>query len=292
MVEAVAHLEIVGPGRAGLTLGSLLLEIGGVGRLSYSGRSPSPPDHPLFRGSTPSASYRQTTSSRGDAPDAVLLAVPDGAITAAAAELETGGLLPSTPVLHLSGALGSDALEPLARRGFPTGSMHPLAALPDAGAGAVLRGAWFALEGAPAAVRIAERLVAAMEGRPLFLAAEGKALYHAGAVAASNFVVALLAVAERWLTTAGVPPAEARAALTALAEGAVATVRRLGPEDALTGPVSRGDADTVRRHLERLSPPDRLLYSVLASSTLALARQRGLEADAAAELARLLEPIE
>jgi predicted short-subunit dehydrogenase-like oxidoreductase (DUF2520 family) len=69
-------------------------------------------------------------------------------------------------------------------------------------------------------------------------------------------------------------------------------VRRLGPVAALTGPVSRGDTATVQAHLVRLSPADRRLYSVLTGSALTLAQQRGLDPEAAAALARLLEPIE
>ncbi|HEX6068417.1 MAG TPA: Rossmann-like and DUF2520 domain-containing protein [Longimicrobiaceae bacterium] len=292
MTEAIPHLEIVGPGRAGLALGSRLLEIGAVRRLTYSGRAAQPPDHALFRGASPAAGYRGPGAPRSDPPDGIILAVPDAAIATVAAELSHAELTGAPPVLHLSGALGSDALAPLARRGLPTGSLHPLVAFADDRAGARLDGAWFAVEGAPAARALGERIVAALNGHLLPLAEGEKTGYHAAAVAASNFVVALLGVAERWMIDSGVPPRPAREALATLAAGAVESYRRLGAVEALTGPVSRGDAETVRAHLARLSPSDRPLYSVLASSALTLARQRGLDPGAAAALARLLEPTE
>jgi predicted short-subunit dehydrogenase-like oxidoreductase (DUF2520 family) len=292
VIEAVPHLEIIGPGRAGLALGSLLVEAGAVGRLTCTGRRAAPPDHPLFRGSPPLANYRESASARDFVPDAVVIAVPDAAIRAVAAGLAGEELPTDTPVLHLSGALGSNELDSLASRGYPTGSLHPLAVLADDADASRLRGGWFAVEGAPAAAAVARLFVTAMRGRILPVDGEKKALYHASAVAASNFMVTLLAVAERWMVDAGVPRGDARPALAALAAGAVESVRRLGPEDALTGPVARGDADTVQRHLAQLSPPDRLLYSVLASSTITLARRRGLDPHAAGELARLLETTE
>jgi predicted short-subunit dehydrogenase-like oxidoreductase (DUF2520 family) len=290
VAESLAHLEIVGPGRAGLALGARLLAVGAVRRLTFSGRHPHPPAHPLFQGTPPPAGYHAPGSPREDIPDVVLLAVPDSAIGDVAAELARAGLPQGIPVLHLSGALGADVLAPLAERGYPTGALHPLVAFSDEAAR--VEGAWFAVEGSVAARAVAERLVAALRGRTFALAPEDRVLYHAAAVAASNFVVALLGVAERWMREAGMPAEGAREALAALAGGAVDGVRRLGPVAALTGPVSRGDTVTVQAHLARLSPADRRLYSVLAGSALTLAQQRGLDAEAAAALARLLEPIE
>ena len=139
---------------------------------------------------------------------------------------------------------------------------------------------------------MARAIVAALQGNELAVDAAGKALYHAAAVAASNYVVALLAVAERWMVTAGVNGNDARPALAALAAGAVDSVARLGPAAALTGPVARGDGDTVGAHLARLSGKDRHLYSVLAETALVLARQRGLDRASADGLAHLLESIE
>lgn len=288
--EPLGHLWVIGPGRVGLALGLLLRRAGAVQRLSYSGRRPHPPAHPLFRPPLPAA-YRPDLRPPSAPLDAVLISVPDARVRDVAADLaREADRFPAVPVLHTSGSLGMEALEPLAALGAATGSLHPLAAVADSVEGAQrLRGAWFALEGHPAAITVGERLVRAAEGRVLPLSQGGKALYHAAAVFASNYLVALLAVAERLVGQAGAPEAEGRAALVSLAAGAVDNAARAGPAAALTGPVARGDHDTVERHLARLSPEDRVLYSVLAREALALARRRGLDPDAARRIEQRLE---
>lgn len=288
--EPLSHLWVIGPGRAGLALGLALRRAGMVERLSYTGRRPAPPAHPLFR-TPPAAAYSALLHLPAGAPPAlVVLAVPDGEIAGVARALAGAGLPAGVPVLHTSGALGVEALAPLAEGGAPVGSLHPLAAISDAVAGAErLRGGWFAVEGDAAATDSAERVVAALGGRLLRLAPGGKPLYHAAAVFASNYLVTLLSVAERLMAEAGAGGEEGRAALLELAAGALAGVGERGVVDALTGPVARGDAGTVELHLARLSPPDALLYSVLARETLALARRRSLDPALAARIETVLE---
>jgi predicted short-subunit dehydrogenase-like oxidoreductase (DUF2520 family) len=283
----LGHVWIVGPGRLGLALGLCLIRSGAVERLTCSGRGAGPPPHPLFAGGEPPAAYRAGLEPPAD-PDLVVLTVPDGEIGRVAERIAAGALSP-VPVLHTSGVLGSEVLAPLSARGFSCGSLHPLVAVADPIASAErLKGAWYGIEGAPAALSMATRVVAALGGRPLVLEGESKPLYHAAAVFASNFAVSLLAVAERLMARAGVPEAESRTALCELASGAVANVAATDPARALTGPVARGDVTTVALHLERLSDEERRLYSGLAREALALARDAGLEAAAADGLERLL----
>lgn len=283
------HLWIVGPGRVGLSLGALLDRAGAVERLTFSGRGASPPDHPLFAARPPRARYLAGPLVPPDA-DAVLLCVPDRAIHDVATALADAGVGAGTVVLHLSGALGLEALDPLARAGCAVGSLHPLAALPDPLRGEErLRGAVFGVEGEGDARALADRIVAAAGGRTLPISTGAKPAYHAAAVFASNYVVALLSVAERLMERTGAPADDARAALASLAAGAVADVARRGPQAALTGPVSRGDAETVRLHLARLFPDERGLYCLLGREALALARARGLEGPAARGVEDALE---
>ena len=279
------RLWIVGAGRLGLALGLTLHRSGAVASLAYTGRRPDPPDHPLFRGG---ATYSADLQAPADDLTGIVLAVPDGAIPGVAAAL--AGLPPGIPVLHASGALSVDALAPLAARGHPVGGLHALAAVADPVAGAErLRGATFGVEGEGEARSLALRIVEGCGGRALAVPSEGKPLYHAAAVFAANYAVALLGVAERLMGEAGVPPEEARAALAGLASGAVENVALRGPAAALTGPVARGDAETVRLHLGRLSGADRPLYSLLAREALALARDAGLPPEAAARVAAVLD---
>ena len=285
----LGHLWIVGAGRTGLSLGLRLHRSHAVARLTVTGRRPEPRAHPLFAESPPAARYLPSLDTAPGAPDALVVAVPDGAIDEVAERLARLSLPPSLPVLHTSGSRGGDALAALAARGHPVGSAHPLAALADPVAGAErLAGATWGIEGEGGALALAERIVAACGGRALHLRPGAKAVYHAAAVFASNYAVALLAVAERLMEEAGVPGEEARPALTGLAGGAVENVGARGPVEALTGPVARGDEGTVGLHLARLSADERTLYSLLGREALRLAREGGLDDGAAERLAALL----
>lgn len=269
----------------GLALGAALLRRGAIARLSYIGRRAEPPPHPVF---TAGSAYSVWPATPPLPPAAVLLAVPDSAIVSVTRQL-AGELPPRTPVLHTSGAAGTELLGAAADLRHPTGTMHPLVALADTGADAErLTGAWFAVEGEPEARALAERLVRALEGRVLAIAPGSKALYHAAAVFASNYLVSLLAVAERLAAGAGVEEKSAREALISLARGALENVSRSGPAAALTGPLARGDHETVRAHLSALSARDRAIYSVLARETLALARERGLPPGTAEAIEEML----
>lgn len=282
------RLWIVGPGRLGLALGLRLARAGAVDALVYSGRRAGPPPHPLFRGDSISRYQAGLDPAPGDLTG-VLLAVPDDALAAAVAELAAAPLPHAVPVLHASGSQSVDVLAPLAAHGHPVGGIHALAAIADPVEGADrLRGATFGVEGDGAARALAERLVAACGGQVLAIRPGGKALYHAAAVFASNYAVALLSIAERLMDEAGIPAEDAQPALAALAAGAVENVAARGPVEALTGPVARGDAATVERHLARLSGADRDVYCLLGREALKLAVSRGLGPAAAARLRTLL----
>src|SRR5215207_6043674 len=161
----------------------------------------------------------------------VLLCVPDGEIAAAAAGVPDGPL-----VGHCSGAT---TLEPLAGR--EALSLHPLMTVPAGSPPAAFHGASAAVDGStPRALAAAEALAEALGMRPMRVAPEDRAAYHAAASIASNFLVTLEAAAER---LAGVD----RQALAPLVRAAVETWAELGAERALTGPIARGDEATVAR---------------------------------------------
>jgi predicted short-subunit dehydrogenase-like oxidoreductase (DUF2520 family) len=282
----IGHLWIIGSGRTGLSLGLLLRRTGAVHRLTVTGRRPGTPAHPLFPAD---AEYRPSLDAAPNAVDGVLIAVPDGAIEEVAGRLASLSIPRDVPVVHTSGSRSTEVLGALAERGHPTGGAHPLAAIADPVAGAErLRGVAWGVEGDGAARALAESIVHACGGRALAIAPGGKPVYHAAAVFASNYAVALLAVAERLMDAAGVPAGEARGALAGLATGAVENVAAHGPVPALTGPVVRGDVETVALHLERLSAAERPLYCSLGREALRLARQAGLDPAAAARLSDLL----
>jgi predicted short-subunit dehydrogenase-like oxidoreductase (DUF2520 family) len=191
----------------------------------------------------------------GAGADAVLLCVPDGQIAAAAAVIAPGRL-----VGHCSGATGLDVLAP--HEAF---ALHPLMTITHRGG--ELRGAGAAVAGSSEpALAFATDLACTLGMRPFSIADEDRAAYHAGAAMASNFLVALESAAQR---VGGVD----RELLAPLVRAAVETWVVEG-DAALTGPIARGDEETVARHREAIAQraPDLLdLYDVLAAATRELA---------------------
>jgi predicted short-subunit dehydrogenase-like oxidoreductase (DUF2520 family) len=284
------RVVILGPGRIGLALGAALLGARALESLHYIGRSHEPPPHPVFEAGGSGAGYLPGPHPLPEGTTVAILAVPDSALPEVAHDLARAGPAPAgCAALHVSGALSGDILAPLHAAGYAIGSLHPLQTVADAWSAAErLVGASFAVSGEPVAIAAARRLVSALEGTPLVIAPAFRATYHAAAVFASNYVVALASVAARMLRSAGVPEELALPALLPLLRGTIQNLEHLGPTSALTGPIVRGDIDTVRLHLARLSGEERALYCALGRETLRLARQAGLDEERAAALDSLL----
>lgn len=221
----------------------------------------------------------------------VIVAIPDRALAGLADRLAATPGPRRATLLHTSGAMSGDVLAP---SGLRTGSLHPLQSFPAGAADDQLRARvpgthWFH-EGdgwAPA-----RAIVKRLGGTIHRLAPGGKALYHAGASVLSNHTVGLFDAALTLLAVAGVPRDESQAPLAALLAGTAANIAELGVPAALTGPIARGDAETVRRHVAALrdSAPELLpSYIECAKRTLVVARAKGsLDATAARDIERLL----
>lgn len=281
------HLFFVGPGRAGLALGDALWQAEAVGQLTYCGRRPEPPSHPLFIQGA--AEYVFGLRPPAIETTAVFLSVPDDVLPEMAHTLAGQGRAPGAcAAFHLSGALSTDVLAPLHHRGYSVGSLHPLQSLAHpVPAAARLRGSYFAVSGEPEAVRVAHRLLRHLDAHGLSVPVAGRPLYHAAAVVAANYVPTLLALAGRLLVQAGVAPEQAVDALLPLARGALDNVEEMGLVDALTGPVTRGDVETVRIHLMAMEPREREVYRTLGRELVVLARARGLDEEHAEALDEL-----
>jgi predicted short-subunit dehydrogenase-like oxidoreductase (DUF2520 family) len=184
--------------------------------------------------------------------EVVAIAVPDDALPDVVATL-AGRVDDGAWALHLSGALGLDVLAPLERAGTRVLAVHPLQTFAD------VEGAIDALPGAAMAVTardgeglaLGERLARDLGSRPFALSDEDRPLYHAAAVFASNYLVTVSGAALELFTAAGVPGAEA--VMAPLQAATLANVRRLGPQQALTGPAVRGDAGTIARSLDAVA---------------------------------------
>jgi predicted short-subunit dehydrogenase-like oxidoreductase (DUF2520 family) len=192
---------------------------------------------------------------------------------------------PSTDlaVVHVSGALGLDALQPLTM----VGSFHPLQSFPAVREASAFRGITVAVD---ASTRSLERRLGSLArrvgARPKHVGDAERVIYHAAAVYASNYVDVVFAEAVRLLTTIGWTEKEGIDALVPLLEGTAANIRRRGPVGALTGPIRRGDVSTLTRHLQALDRPD--LYRMLGLAALGIAKEAGMEPGAAERTRRAL----
>ncbi|HEV2216071.1 MAG TPA: DUF2520 domain-containing protein [Candidatus Dormibacteraeota bacterium] len=219
-------------------------------------------------------------------PDGIVfLAVPDTVIEDVATRLAATGPPAEVSFVHLSGAMTLEVLAPL--RGHAVGSFHPLQSFPFPREPEAFRGITIAVDAStPTLLRKLRSLARQLGARPRKVAAGERVLYHAAAVYASNFVVASFGEGVRQLERIGWSKEDATRALLPLLDGVVANLRRKGVQKAMTGPIRRGDAETVRRHLEALDRPD--AYRILGSIALDIARQAGLDPAAAERVRRAL----
>jgi predicted short-subunit dehydrogenase-like oxidoreductase (DUF2520 family) len=218
--------------------------------------------------------------------DLVFLTVPDAAIAELAANLEWHR---GQAVVHCSGALGLEVLDPATARGAETGCLHPLQSFSSrVGDPTRVRGITCGIEGSGELGATLEAIAADLGAHAVRLEGVNRARYHAAAVLASNDVVALLVAAGRVWEQAGLPAAAARGALAPLLLGAAQNIAGRPLHEALTGPVARGDIATVERHLAALEDPGvRDLYRRLGAELLRLDLPHSPEV--AARLRALLE---
>jgi predicted short-subunit dehydrogenase-like oxidoreductase (DUF2520 family) len=196
-------------------------------------------------------------------------------------------------LLHTSGANAAASILAAARPHVrAVGTLHPLVSFADPRVAVEhMREVAFGIEGDEPAKAYAKRLVRALGARAVFLEAANLPLYHAGAVLASNYVVALADMAQRLLVTAGVPQDQALPALIPLLSSVVQNLAQVGLPAALTGPVERGDVSSVEQHLRTLEAraPELLeLYRLVGRDVLRLAREKSnLDAETVKRLENL-----
>jgi predicted short-subunit dehydrogenase-like oxidoreductase (DUF2520 family) len=219
----------------------------------------------------------------------LVLAVGDEAVPHLAGALLDAGLLRARPaLLHCGGARPArEALAPAAGH-CALGTLHPLLAVvePARSLAALRAGAFIGVEGEPEGRAAAHAVARALGARPSELPAEAMALYHLAATVASNHLVALHAVACDLLGEAGLAEAQARPALLALCRSVLENLEAVEPAGALTGPVRRGDAATVARHLELLAaraPGRETLYRAASLELVRMVHGEGSAERAALE---------
>ncbi len=224
--------------------------------------------------------------------DRVLVAVADKAIPTVARLLADAGMRQGI-ALHTSGAYSAAALEPLRSQGVACGSLHPLQtiATPEQGLTALLDCAW-AIDGDLEAAVWAGQIARLLGGFTINIAPEKRALYHAAAVMASNYVVTLVDAAVILMEAAGADANAALRAIRPLISTSIDNAIKTGPTGALTGPVQRGDLETVECHLKALheAPPQVAeLYRAAGCHAVEIAVRRGLAPECAVRIRQLLK---
>lgn len=295
-MATIPDISIIGPGKVGTALGILaeraglrVVAVGGGRRLSAQTAARA------ISNSVHAVPANEAASAGG----LVLLTVPDDAIEQVCNQLaKDGAFRPGTIVAHCCGALSSSVLAAAQAVGCETASMHPLQTFPSAQAAVeAMRGTYVFIEGTGRACEVLESLATAIGALPMRTTAQGKALYHAAAVMASNYLVALLDAAAAVMVhgmdeSSGMDRRRALAAMAPLVRATVENVVAMGTEDALTGPIARGDVDTIRRHLNAMGdclPELAEIYRALGKLTVNVAsRKDSINEEKAAQILRLL----
>jgi predicted short-subunit dehydrogenase-like oxidoreductase (DUF2520 family) len=253
----MTSIAFIGAGRLGTTL---------AGALAKSG---------LDAAAVPGRDTAAATAAAQRA-DLVFLTVPDDAIAPLAMRLPWRA---GQRVVHCSGATEVAVLDPAARAGALTGGFHPLQIFSDpARAAELLAGSTVAIEGPPALEAELRELAQRLHMTPLRLPPGARALYHGGASFAASFLLSMLQEAADVWRSFGIDEHETLQALLPLARGTLDAAASRGVAGALAGPVSRGDAGVVQRHLQaldRLGPAHGAFYRELTRRQIELARTDG-----------------
>jgi predicted short-subunit dehydrogenase-like oxidoreductase (DUF2520 family) len=283
-MAAKPSIGIVGPGRLGTALAVELRRAGyKVSEIISRNNAAS-----KRKAATLARRVRAQASTVDDArlnADVIWFCVPDREIKNAAHQLGSAIDWKRKIGFHSSGALLSDELNILRRQGAAVGSIHPMMTFVT-GSIPSLNGVPFAMEGDTAAIRAARRIVRDLDGEAFTIRRQHKIAYHAWGSFASPLLVATLATAEQLAGAAGLSTREARRKMVPIVKQTIANYEMLGPAGAFSGPIVRGDAEIVRKHLQVLKkvPEAREVYLALARAAM-----RYLPAQNRAKLKKALE---
>ena len=224
----------------------------------------------------------------------LILAVPDDEIrNAAAGSVRAGIITGDTVVAHLSGALGSDVLRDVSIAGASVMAFHPaqtftMSSIP----GTVFKNICFDMEGDDTACALGERAAADLGAVSIRLDPAHRILSHLAMTAASNYSVSLMHIAEEIMASAGIPKDKAGMMLHPLFSATANNIASIGTADSLTGPVSRGDTNVLKKHfnaLENFDEQYRTVFRELASVALKITVERGgISGEKAEEIRKII----
>jgi predicted short-subunit dehydrogenase-like oxidoreductase (DUF2520 family) len=263
-----AEIAVVGPGRLGTALALELQRAGYRVRevISRNNRASRKRAQELAKRLRAHAS---SSDSARIGAQLIWFCVPDRDIARAARDLAQATPWKGKIAFHSSGALASDELDSLRKRGASVAAVHPMMTFVR-GSVPALQNVPFALEGDAAAVRVARRIVRDLGGKAFSISKKNKAAYHAWGGFTSPLLVLTLVAGEKVARAAGLSAADARKKMLPIVRQTLANYAKLGPGGAFTGPIGRGDVATVRKHLRVLKkiPEAREVYVALARIAL------------------------
>jgi predicted short-subunit dehydrogenase-like oxidoreductase (DUF2520 family) len=268
-------LNIIGCGNVGKTLGRLWALNGSFALQDVLNRSLESATHAVsfMGGGRAVRGYDEMRPA-----DVYMIAASDGQIRGCCDALARSGRLPPEAVVfHCSGALGSIELQSARELGAATASMHPIRSFAEpARVAGNFAGTYCGLEGEQRALDVLSPALSSIGALAVRIDGELKLIYHSAAVFACNYLVTLLDVAQQAYMKSGIPPETALKLMEPLVRETVDNVFRIGPAQALTGPIARRDAATVVRQYRAVSAWNKsygVVYKQLGRLTAALSRR-------------------
>lgn len=284
---------IIGTGMVGTAIGALLKKAGHK-IASLADTSPANLTRAsVFLGKIPSF---QDPAQAAVKADCLLITTPDDVIGQACSYVAQRANLKRKKVFHMSGAGGLDLLEPATRAGAVVGCIHPLQSFSSIeGAIKTIPGSYFGVTAGRGAKTLASSLVRDLGGIPIHISSRQKPLYHLAACMASNYLVTLMGLVESVYRSIGFSQKDARRSFLPLVYGSLKNLEAQGCTKALTGPIARGDAGTIRKHMQALADNRAELtpvYAQLGHVTIDLAVKKGtLTPDQAKIISGLLKGV-
>lgn len=211
-----------------------------------------------------------------DAAELIFITTPDDVIASVASEVQwhTG-----QSVVHCSGALSTDILKPAKELGAQVGSFHPLQTFASVKQAIEnIPGSTFAVEAEESLLSTLKDMATTLDGHWIELKATDKVIYHAAAVIACNYLVTLVKLAADLWQSFNIPQSQATQALLPLIRGTIHNIDTVGIPQCLTGPIARGDIETIKKHLDALqkvAPALLSTYQELGLQTIPIALAKG-----------------
>jgi predicted short-subunit dehydrogenase-like oxidoreductase (DUF2520 family) len=230
-----------------------------------------------------------------DTAELVFITTPDDSIASVVSEIQWRR---GQSIIHCSGALSTDILEPARKAGAHVGAFHPLQTFASTNQAIKnIPGSTFAVEAEEPLLSTLKDMATALDGNWIEQKAEDKVIYHVAAVIASNYLVTLVKLATDLWQSFNIPQSQATQALLPLIQGTIHNIETVGIPQCLTGPIARGDVETIKKHIDALqktAPASLSIYRELGLQTIPVALAKGrINQNQAEELQTILSrPIQ